>query len=259
MKTIGFFEIQVAAFKEGNSLKAAILDIREIKELLEIVEDLIYPFSKHRPAIHYTFDENNLRHIFHIGIQALMELNANLEMVAKEQSIDFLGLKSAQALERIQNTANSKKYSFQLKTTIKNKEFCLNINPTTTYKRTKEPWVESEMYFYGEITNIGGKNKSNLHLLTEEFGIVLIETPKSFFIHQNQNLIYRKFGFRVAVKQHSTTGELDRTSLKFIELVPYQPQFNEDYLNQKIQKSSPKWKDIQPDLWLNELRGDYEI
>ena len=259
MKAIGFFEIYVTGFNEDAPLKPGDVDIREIKELLEAVEDLIYPLSKDRPSINYSFEEGAVRHIFYVGAQALIGLKANLEGVVEQHSIDFLELKSALALERIQNTSYKKNHAFELKTTIQNKAFSLYINPSTTYKRIKEMWVDSEMYFYGEITNIGGKNKTNLHLMTEEYGTVIIETPKTFVMNEGAPLIYRKFGFRVAAKQHSTTGELDRSSFKFLELVAYQPQYNEAYLNKKIKKSSPKWKDIQPELWLNELRGDYEV
>jgi hypothetical protein len=40
---------------------------------------------------------------------------------------------------------------------------------------------------------------------------------------------------------HSETGEIDTSTLKFIELVDYQPKYDEDYLNSLIEKAAKSW------------------
>lgn len=258
METKGLFEIRVIGEKGNEPLSPLNTDVKEIKAMLENIEDILYPNQKDRPLISYSIEEGSVKHKFLVTTQALIGLTANLNVVNTEKSIDFLDLKTAQAIERIQNMAYSKNYSFELKTSIAENQFLFEINPKTQYKRTLDLWIDAELYFYGEITNAGGKNKSNLHLDTEDFGRVIINVPKEFFEKEERNLIYRKYGFRVLGKQNISSGEFDNSSLKFVEMIPYSPKFDEDYLNSLIKKSSNKWKDIDADKWLNELRGGYD-
>ncbi|WP_309614920.1 hypothetical protein [Flavobacterium sp.] len=258
METKGIFEIRVSGNKGNEPLKPENTDIKEIKVILDNIEDILYPNQKDRPTISYSIEEGSVKHIFIVGSQALIGLTANLEVVNQQHSIDFLELKTAQAIERIQNISYNKNYSFELKTNVGEKEFFFEINPSTSYKRTLDLWVDAELYFYGEITNTGGKNKSNLHLDTEDFGTVIIEAPKEFFLNEEKNLVYRKYGFRVTAKQNIDSGEFDKSSLKFVEMIPYLPKYNEDYLNKLIERSTSKWKDIDADDWLRDLRGGYD-
>ena len=60
-------------------------------------------------------------------------------------------------------------------------------------------------------------------------------------------------------KQHSETGEIDTSTLKFVELVDYQPKYDESYLKSLRDKAKKSWLgNINPDTWLNEIRGGYE-
>ncbi|MFH1160399.1 MAG: hypothetical protein V1733_05560, partial [bacterium] len=59
-------------------------------------------------------------------------------------------------------------------------------------------------------------------------------------------------------KQHSSTGEIDRASLKFGEIVIYKPKFDEEYLKSLRKKAIKNWIDVpDPDAWLREIRGNY--
>ena len=59
-------------------------------------------------------------------------------------------------------------------------------------------------------------------------------------------------------KQNIETGEIDTKSLQLIELIDYQPKFDNDYLNSLIKKAKNIWKNVNPDEWLFNLRGGYE-
>ena len=66
-------------------------------------------------------------------------------------------------------------------------------------------------------------------------------------------------GIRAKGKQHSETGEIDTSTLTFIELVDYQPKYQEDYLNGLIEKASQSWTKItDKDNLLKEVRGSYD-
>lgn len=162
------------------------------------------------------------------------------------------------AFENIQNIATKKNYVFSIKTSLDQTNE-IKLDKTTRFYKTEAIWADAEFYFYGKVTNAGGKDKANIHLSTEEFGIVTIETPKAFLEDYEENLLYKSFGIRATGKQHSETGEIDKSTLKFVELIDYQPKYDEQYLKSLRDKAKKNWLGtINPDSWLNEIRGGYE-
>jgi hypothetical protein len=168
-----------------------------------------------------------------------------------------LELKTAQAIEAIQTLAYQKDFEFNIKTSVDD-TFLLTIDSSTSFFRTENVWVDAELYFYGILTNAGGKNKANIHLDTDEFGLITIDTQKSFLMDQDENLLYRKFGVRVIGKQNIQTGEIDKSSLELIGFVDFTPKYDDKYLKGLILKAKGNWKNIDPDLWIDNIRGGYD-
>src|SRR5690606_20398195 len=234
-------------------------DIREIISILENAEVLLYPGDKReRPTISYKIEEGLVKHILKTSIQYIIGFNAIIGQVNHVQNIDFLDLSTAKAFENIQDIATKKNYIFSIKTSLDNTNE-VKVDKTTRFYRTEAIWADAEFYFYGKVTNAGGKEKANIHLSTEELGIVTIETPKAFLEDYEENLLYKTFGIRAKGKQHSETGEIDRSTIKFVELMDYQPKYDEQYLKSLREKAKKNWLGtINPDNWLNEIRGGYE-
>ncbi len=258
MKNIGNIEIRVTGKSGNKELNPDNYDIKYIAAILQNIEDLLYPNNKkERPLITYDIEEGSVKHIFKTSMQAVIGFSAILAQIQANNSIDFLNFKTAVAIENIQNLAIQKNYSFQIKTSLKDK-YELEITPSSKYYRTENYWVDAEIYFYGILTNAGGKNKANIHIDTSDYGLITIDTEKDFLQKQEQNLLYKKFGIRARGKQNIETGEIDTKSLKLIELIDYNPSFDKDYLNQLISKAKKNWKRIDADEWLNNLRGGYD-
>ncbi len=190
-------------------------------------------------------------------MQYVIGFNAILAQIHHSQSIDFLDVKTAKAFESFQQLAQEKDYEFQFRTSV-SKQNELTINNETRYFRTVSTWTDAEFYFYGILKDAGGKNKANIHLDTDDYGYLAIETGQDFLMEQEQNLLYKKFGVRATGKQNVETGEIDTKSLKLVELIDYDPTFDSDYLNKLISKAKRSWRDIDVDEWLNQFRGGYE-
>lgn len=259
MEKIGDIEIRVVG-KSGNlELTPDNYDIKQIASILQNVEDLLYPKNKkERPVITYDIKEGSVRHIFKTSIQTIIGFSALLSQVQSENSIDFLELKTARALEDIQKMSQQKNYEFQIKTSL-DKDFALTINPSTKFFRTESTWSDAEFYFYGVLRDAGGKSKANIHLDTSDYDYLSIETGEEFLKEREENLLYKKYGVRVSGEQNIETGEVDTKSLKLLELIDYSPKFDSDYLNSLINKAKSNWEGINPDDWLLNLRGDYEV
>ena len=258
MEKIGDIEIRVVGKSGNNELKPDSYDIKHIASLLQNVEELLYPNNKkERPLISYDIKEGSVRHIFKTTMQTVIGFSAILAQVQANETIDFLDIKTARAFENIQTLSIQKNYSFEIKTSLKD-NYELNITPQSKFFRTENIWVEAELYFYGILTNAGGKSKANIHLDTTDHGSITIDTGKDFLEEQEQNLLYKKFGVRTSGKQNIETGEIDTKSLKLIQLIDYNPKFDNDYLNQLISTAKKSWKGINPDEWLLNIRGGYE-
>lgn len=258
MDKFGHIEIRVLGNKGNLKLSPDNYDVKEIISMLQNIEDLLYPTNKKdRPLITYDLQEGSVKHIFKTSIQAIIGFSAILTQIQKSNSIDFLELRTAQAIENIQNFSYQKNYDFEIKSSVDN-ETVLNINPSSKFLRTENIWVEAELYFYGTLTNAGGKSSINIHLDTDEFGSLTIDTDKDFLMEQEENLLYKKYGIRALGKQNIETGEIDKKTLKLIELIDFAPKYDDEYLNALIKKAKGNWKGINPDEWLNEMRGDYD-
>lgn len=259
MDKIGFIEIKITGSKGNLNLSPDNYDIREIISILENAENLLFSADKRdRPIISYKIEEGSVRHIFKTSIQYIIGFNAVIGQVSQLQNIDFLDLPTARAFENIQDIASKKDYVFIISTSI-DKSNEVRIDRTTRLYRTEAVWADAEFYFYGKVTNAGGKDKANIHIFTEELGSVKVETPIAFLEGYNDNMLYKTFGIRAVGKQHSETGEIDKSTLKFIELVDYQPKYDEIYLKTLGDKAKKSWLGkIDPDTWLKDLRGRYD-
>ena len=258
MDKIGDIEIRVVG-KLGNlELKPENYDIKHIASILQNVEDLLYPNNKKdRPLITYDIQEGSVKHVFKTPIQYIIGFSAVLGQIQESKSIDFLDLKTARAIESIQQLSQQKNYEFQFRTSVK-KDIELSINPNTRFFRTENIWVDAEFYFYGILKDAGGKSKANIHIDTDDYGYLAIETGQDFLTEQEENLLYKKFGVRATGKQNLETGEIDTKSLKLVELINYNPKFDAEYLTSLVSKAKKSWKGIDTDDWLTNLRGEYE-
>ncbi|TZF85744.1 hypothetical protein FW774_01325 (plasmid) [Pedobacter sp. BS3] len=260
MEKIGFIEIRITGSKGNLDLSPDNYDIRELITMLENAEDLLYSGEKKdRPTISYRIEEGSVKHIFKTSIQYIIGFNAVIGQINQVQNIDFLDIGTAKAFENIQDIAAKKNYTFNIKTSLDQTNE-VKIDRTTHFYRTEAIWADAKFYFYGKVTNAGGKDKANIHISTEELGTVRIQTPISFLEQYNENMLYKTFGIRATGKQHSETGEIDTSTLKFIELVDYQPKYDEQYLRSLREKAKKNWLgSINPDNWLKEIRGGYEV
>ncbi len=260
MEKIGFIEIRITGSKGNIDLSPENFDIREIISILENAENLLFPSDKRdRPNISYKIEEGSVKHIFKTSIQYIIGFNAIIGQLSQVQTIDFLDHTTAQAFENIQSIATKRNYVFTIRTSLENSNE-IRIDSSTRFYKTEAIWAEAEFYFYGKITNAGGKGKTNIHILTDYNGTVIIQTPVSFFEKLEENIIHKKqYGIRATGKQNSETGEIDSTSLTFVDLIDYQPSYDDLYLKELRNKAKKSWiGKINPDKWLNDIRGGYD-
>ena len=157
MDNKGFIEIKITGKKGEISLSPETYDIYEIKILFDHLENLLFPQDgKGRPTISYEIKDGSVRHFFKTSMQAVISFNAVLGALQKNQTLDFLEYQTAKAIWSLQQTSRKQNYNFDISTSIKESNH-LVINPETEFYLPENEWVDAEFYFYGEITNMGGR------------------------------------------------------------------------------------------------------
>lgn len=256
MEKTGYIEIIITGSKGNIKLSRDNYDIKEIRNILEQAENLLFPSEKKdRPVISYNIEESSVRHLFKTSLQIIIGFNAVLGQISETQNIDFLETNTAKAIETFQENAIKNDYTFSINTSLPQSS-SLTIDAKTNLYRTTSYWADAEFYFYGKITNAGGKEKANIHLVTESLGTVIIQTPQEILAGSEENILYKDFGIRAKGKQNSETGEIDKHSLSFLEMIDYTPRYDERYLRIIREKAKNWLGQIDPDVWLREIRGN---
>lgn len=259
MKNSGYIQITIKGKKGNLSLTPDNYDIREIINVIETAENLLFPGKgKERPIISYGIEKGSVKHIFRTTLQYIIGFNALLLLINDSKSIDSLDYPTAKSFETFQDNAIKNDYEYTVKTSVQNSNELI-ISKSTEYYRSESIWIDAEFYFYGKITNMGGKERANFHLVTDNLGTLIIQTNRKYLEELEKNPLYKTYGIRAIGKQNSETAEIDKSSLQFLELIDYNKIYDEQYLNQLINKASESWAKIgDTTKWLNELRGNYD-
>lgn len=255
----GTVEIRIEGRKGGLGLAPESYDITEIRSVLDSAERMLFPGDRrNRPLISYEIREGSVRHLFKTSLQAVIGFNAVLGGIETAASIDFLEHPTARALSQLQNAARRYDYRFDISTSVEPTNH-LVIDSSTRFDLPEGEWIDAEFYFYGEITDMGGKGQPNVHVSMPGVGTFTIDTPREVLASYEKNPLYKPMGVRATGRQRLLTGEIDRSSLKFKEFVDYQRDYDEEYLNELIDRARDTWNDVDdPDSWIRELRGaDY--
>jgi hypothetical protein len=256
MNKIGQIEIIVKGFKGNVEVTPDNYDIKDIVDILQNVENLLFPNNKkERPMISYDIEKGSVKHIIKTSMQAILGFNAILFQVQNDNSIDFLEIQTAKAFEFFQESAQKQNVEFTISTSIQNTSQIV-INKDTKLHRSEEVWAEAEFYFYGIIIDAGGKLKANIHLDTKDYGLLKIDATKEVLTEYESNPLYKSFGVRAIGKQNIKTGELDKSELKLVDIIDYNPLYKEDYIKSLIKKAKNSWGNVKDaDDWLSNLRG----
>lgn len=256
MNKIGQIEIIVKGFKGNVEVTPDNYDIKDIVDILQNVESLLFPNNKkERPIISYDIEKGSVKHIIKTSMQAILGFNAILFQVQNDNSIDFLEIQTAKAFEFFQESAQKQNFEFTISTSIPNTSQIV-INKDTKLHRSEEVWADAEFYFYGVIIDAGGKLKANIHLDTKEYGLLKIDASKEVLAEYESNPLYKSFGVRALGKQNIKTGELDKSELKLVDIIDYNPLYKEDYIKSLIKKARNSWGNVKDaDEWLSNLRG----
>ena len=128
----------------------------------------------------------------------------------------------------------------------------LKINQETQFFKIAATHIETEFVLYGKVNEEGGNNP-NFHLLTKDYGKLVISATEQQLL-EGEKRLFKIYGVRAKGKQNLADGK--PFDLKLIDYITYNPNYDEHKLDLLIERASVQWNTISNvDSWLNEIRG----
>ncbi|MES2836621.1 MAG: hypothetical protein V4667_03780 [Bacteroidota bacterium] len=254
MEEKGYIEVKIDGLIGNKPIKPIDIDIAEIKEIINDVETFLYPTrgeKAERPHISYKLEEGSARNLFYLPISGVLLFNGLSGEINNRGNIDFLDNKRAEIIDKFQRKAKEKNLEISFYSSTDTKPI-LKINQQTQFFKITATFIETEFVLYGKVNEEGGNNP-NFHLLTKEYGKLVISATEQQLL-EGEKRLFKTYGVRVKGKQNLADGK--PFDLKLIDYITYNPNYNENKLDLLIERASIIWNTIpNVDSWLNEIRG----
>lgn len=132
----------------------------------------------------------------------------------------------------------------------------LVISSDTSYESQKEIWGDVELYTYGRVYDLGGKNQPNVHLQLTDGKSLRVQANIDTLAGDRINRLYSKQLVRVKAQQNLTTKEYRNETLVSFE--KYDPHYDEDEFQALVKQGRLAWKSVKNATeWVENLRGNY--
>jgi len=133
----------------------------------------------------------------------------------------------------------------------------IEISSDSDYRTTiEDQWVQTETYVYGEVYDMGGKTKPNVHITLENGSTIKLDADAKLLADDSENRLYKEQLVRVKAEQNLRTKEYRKESLVSFE--KYAPRFDEVEYQALSAKVKSAWAEV-PDIvsWVEEARSNY--
>lgn len=254
MEEQGYIEVKIDGLVGNKELKPADIDIAEIKEIISDVETFLYPTrgeKADRPHISYKIEEGSARNLFYLPISGVLLFNGLTNEINSRGNIDFLDNKRAEVIDKFQRKAKERNVEISFLSSSHLAPL-LKINKETNFFKIAATYIETEFVLYGKVNEEGGNNP-NFHLLTKEYGKLVISATEQQLL-EGEKRLFKIYGVRAKGKQNLVDGK--PFDLKLIDYITYNPNYDEHKLDLLIERASVNWNTIpNVDVWLKNIRG----
>lgn len=138
----------------------------------------------------------------------------------------------------------------------KNDSISLVIDSNSFFKPISNGWINEDQYLVGQVFDMGGKYKSNVHLELDNGSSVKISAKSDILSKMKENKLYKKQLVRVTTQRNINSGQTKDE--KLISFEPYNPKFDEDEFEELVKKGTEAWRSVtNPAEWVNQLRNNY--
>lgn len=241
---------------DGVAITPRTIGLSQFNEFNQQVETFIAGRERLKlDEVHVAVDEGS--YLLRAFLPALVasNVNADLQLLTREDSLGEIDPRRAEVVQKWQARVKANPdQAYE----VRPKEDQLprvRIARETDYRVGDViPWVAVEKYLFGQVLDMGGAQRANIHLRLEKGGrVLLVNASQGYLRDLIENRLYHKALLHVRAEQHFRTGDL--RNIHLISFVDYQPGFDEEALNRFADKGAEAWADV-PDAaaWVRELR-----
>ncbi|MGA2748580.1 MAG: hypothetical protein ABSG59_07375 [Verrucomicrobiota bacterium] len=242
---------------EGQEITPRTIGLSQFNEFNQQVETFIGGSQKVKlDQVHVEIAQSS--YVFRAMLPAvvLSSLEPDLKLMERQDVLGEMDIKRAEVVQRWQARAKTNPdLSYEVRpdgaTPLK-----VRVSRETDYRVGEiVPWVAVEKYLFGQIVDMGGMQKANVHLKIERGGkMLLVGASQGYLQEQVENRLYHKALLHVRAEQHFRTGEL--RNIQLISFVDYQPVYSEEALDRFTTKGAEAWADVADAAqWVREMRG----
>jgi hypothetical protein len=242
---------------EGLEISPRTIGLSQFNEFNQQVEVFIGGSQKLKlDQVHVEIDQGSYVLRALLPAVVLSSLEPDLKLMARQDVLGELDIKRAEVVQRWQTRAkNAPDLSYE----VRPEGDALpkvRISRETDYHVGKiVPWVAVEKYLFGQVVDMGGMQKANIHLKLDRGGkTLLIGSSQGYLREQVENRLYHRALLHVRAEQHFRTGDL--RNIQLISFVDYQPTYNEEAFDRFTARGAEAWADV-PDAarWVRKVRG----
>lgn len=188
------------------------------------------------------------------GLLAASTLWADLEHLKSSDSLSLIDSKRASIVERWQAVAQKNPHRRYL-VADQSAQVSFSVDSTSNFRRVEDAWVHVEKYLHGNVVDMGGSTKANVHLKLENGVTLTIASTQDKLAEGEQNRLYRPALLHVTAEENLLTREL--RNLILLDFEAHQPSYDDDEFNLMVERGTKAWADV-PDAtaWLEALRGN---
>lgn len=131
----------------------------------------------------------------------------------------------------------------------------LRVDADSDYRdQSLAAWVPVKKYLHGQITDLGGTSKANVHLKLDTGKVLTIASSQQLLADEERNRLYKATTVRVSAEENLHTGELRNLALLGFHDSP--AQWDEAAFQELVRKGTHAWDNV-PDDWVEQLRGGH--
>ena len=239
---------------KGVEISPENVDISDFQDLLKDVETLLRPNSRgKRSEIFLGIEKGSLRISANAPAKLIDLFLTDMKHLDETRSLGNINPKRARVLKKWHQ--NTQKHAVSFNIGLNNENWSFDLSNETPLVLVEDHWVTSELYLFGEVTNIGGISSSNFHLITREYGNVVVSIDRESLRNDEQNRAYKCYLVRVSCEENLSSGKL--RNVEFMEWVDYYPEFDQQILSESIESGEKVWGHVSDSAsYIRNLRGD---
>jgi len=241
---------------DGVEITPRTIGLSQFNEFNQQVEQFIAGSQKLKlDQVHVEIAESSYLLKTVLPVIVLSSLEPDLKLLSRQDVLGELDYKRSEIVQKWQSRSKSNPdldYAIRAQGEVLAE---VRISRETDYRIGNiVPWVAVEKYLFGQIMDMGGTQRANVHLKLDRGGkTLLVGAAQGYLREQVENRLYHKALLHVRAEQHFRTGELRNVQL--IAFVDYQPTYNEEALDRFAVTGQQAWADV-PDaaMWVREVR-----